>query len=262
MLTLTMQWWIFIVLAYLAGSVPFGYLIGRIHGIEIRAHGSGNIGATNLGRVLGRRFFFACFFLDMLKGMIPTLAAGWFMGTLGTLRVEPVDASGWMGVMVAAVLGHMFSPWLGFKGGKGVATGLGALVGVFPAMTIPAAGALLVYAMVLSLWRYVSLASCAAAASLPLWVWLVFGHYQTLMQRQLSTRTDWERLPAEQVELYKSEIPNFGWPFFWVSIALALLVIYKHRANLGRIVSGAEPTLGSRLRPRSVETPTGEQTPS
>ncbi len=243
----------FIPIAFLAGSVPFGYLIGKANGIDIRTVGSGNIGATNLGRALGKRFFYACFFLDMTKGMMPTLIAGHFMGTLGTMRVETADAFWWLGVMVAAVLGHMFTPWLGFKGGKGVATALGAMVGILPAMALPASGALLVYLMVLALWRYVSLASTAAAASLPLWTWIVFAQYQTLMIRQASTRTDWEDLPAEQIELIKSDIPNYGIPFFVVSLILAILVIYKHRSNLGRILAGTEPQVGEEREARGRE---------
>ena len=243
-----MHWSIFIPIAFLSGSIPFGFLIGKVNGIDIRQHGSGNIGATNLGRALGRHFFFTCFSLDMLKGLIPTLIAGHFMDTLGKLRVESTDAYWWMSIMIFAVLGHMFTPWLGFKGGKGVATGLGALIGVFPAMTIPASGALLVYLMVASLWRYVSLASCSAAASLPLWVWVVFAQYRTVMLRQQSTRTDWDRLPAEQIELLKANIPNYGIPFFIISIAVALLVIYKHRSNLGRITRGEEPKIGELAR--------------
>ncbi len=241
-----MQWWMFIPIAFLAGSIPFGYLIGKVNGIDIRAVGSGNIGATNLGRALGKRFFYACFFLDMTKGMMPTLIAGHFMGTLGTMRVETTDAFWWLAVMVAAVLGHMFTPWLGFKGGKGVATALGAMVGILPAMALPASGALLVYLIVLALWRYVSLASTAAAASLPLWTWMVFAQYQTLMMRQASTRTDWEDLPAEQIELIKSDIPNYGMPFFVVSLILSMLVIYQHRANFGRIMAGTEPQVGGK----------------
>ena len=137
-MTLTLHWWIFIPLSFLAGSIPFGYLIGRAKSIDIRTVGSGNIGATNLGRALGKRFFYACFFLDMTKGMMPTLIAGHYMHTLGTMRVGTSDAYWWLAVMIAAVLGHMFTPWLGFKGGKGVATGLGAMVGVLPAMAMPA----------------------------------------------------------------------------------------------------------------------------
>jgi len=241
-----MNWLLFIPVAFACGSIPFGFLIGKLRGIDIREHGSGNIGATNLGRVLGRRYFFLCFFLDMLKGLIPTAIAGQLMGTLGTLQVPSGDAFWWMGVMFATVLGHMFTPWLGFKGGKGVATGLGALVGVFPAMTLPAAGALMVYLVVLMLWRYVSLGSCAAAASLPMWVWIIFAQYKTMMERRLSTRTDWERLPSAQIEQLKSDIPNFGMPFFIVAVLLAILVVYKHRANLARIARGQEPQIGER----------------
>ncbi len=240
-----MQWWMFIPISFLAGSVPFGYLIGKANGIDIRTVGSGNIGATNLGRALGKKFFYMCFFLDMTKGMMPTLIAGYFMHTLGTMRVETADAYWWLGVMIAAVLGHMFTPWLGFKGGKGVATGLGAMIGILPAMALPAAGGLVVFLMVLVLWRYVSLASSAAAASLPMWTWLVFSQYQTLMTRQASTRTDWDRLPAETIEQIKSDIPNYGIPFLAVSLVLAFLVIYKHRENLGRIMVGTEPQIGS-----------------
>ncbi len=241
-----MQWWMFIPIAFLAGSIPFGYLIGKVNSIDIRTLGSGNIGATNLGRALGKRFFYACFFLDLTKGMMPTLLAGHFMGTLGTMRVGTADAFWWLAVMVAAVLGHMFTPWLGFKGGKGVATALGAMIGILPAMALPASGALVVYLVVLALWRYVSLASSVAAASLPLWTWMVFAQYQTLMTRQASTRTDWEDLPTEQIELIKSDIPNYGMPFFIVSLILAILVIYKHRSNLGRIMAGKEPQIGAK----------------
>jgi glycerol-3-phosphate acyltransferase PlsY len=245
-----MHWAYFIPIAFLCGSIPFGFLIGKINGVDIREHGSGNIGATNLGRVLGRRFFFGCFFLDMFKGLLPTALAGHFMGTLGTLRVESADAYWWLAVMFASVFGHMFTPWLGFKGGKGVATGLGALIGVFPPMAFPAAGALVVYMVVLMLWRYVSLASCFAAGSLPLWVWVVFAQYQTLMERQASQRTDWDRLTIEQVEQIKAGIPNYGTPFFIVALLMAVLVIYKHRANLSRILQGNEPQIGE-ARPAS-----------
>ncbi|MDF1808337.1 MAG: glycerol-3-phosphate 1-O-acyltransferase PlsY [Phycisphaerales bacterium] len=247
-----MQWWMFIPIAFVSGSIPFGYLIGKINGVDIRTKGSGNIGATNLGRVLGRRFFYACFSLDFAKGMFPTLIAGNMMGTLGTLRVESPDAFWWLGVMVAAVLGHMFTPWLKFKGGKGVATAMGALVGILPAMTLPATGALVVYLVVVLLWRYVSLASCTAAASLPLWVWMVFAQYKTLMERQASTSTNWESLSTDQVQMIKSDIPNYGTPFFIVTLLLAIMVIYKHKTNLGRIMRGQEPQIRSRDSESSI----------
>ena len=251
---MTPQWWMFIPIAFFAGSVPFGYLIGKVNGIDIRTVGSGNIGATNLGRALGKRFFYACFLLDMTKGLMPTLIAGHFMGTLGTLRIDSTDAFWWLGVMIATVLGHMFTPWLGFKGGKGVATGLGAMIGVMPAMTIPAAGALVVFLVVLTLWRYVSLASSVAAASLPMWTLLAFAQYKVLMTRQASTRMDWETLPMEQIEQIKGGIPNYGTPFLVVSIVLAILVIFKHRGNLGRIMQGIEPQIGEeKIKNRAPE---------
>jgi len=259
-----MQWWMFIPIAFLAGSIPFGFLIGRANGIDIRTHGSGNIGATNLGRALGMRFFYMCFALDLTKGMMPTLIAGYFMGTLGTMRVETADAFWWLAVMIFAVLGHMFTPWLGFKGGKGVATGMGAMIGILPAMALPAAGGLVVFVMVLMLWRYVSLASSTAAASLPLWTWIVFAQYQTLMTRQASRQMGWENFSAEQIEQIKSDIPNYGMPFFAVSLLLAVLVIYKHRGNLGRIMQGIEPQIGAGApAPAAGPAPDGpDQTPA
>jgi len=254
------HWWYFIPIAFVAGSIPFGFLIGKARGVDIRKVGSCNIGATNLGRALGRRYFFGCFFLDVTKGMMPTLLAGHFMGTLGTMRVETGDAFWWLSIMVAAVLGHIFTPWLGFKGGKGVATALGAMIGIMPAMTLPASGALLVYLMVLMLWRYVSLASTIAAASLPVWTLLIFAQYHTLMERQASTRTDWETLTKVEIEQIRGGIPNYGMPFFIISLALAILVIYKHRANLQRIMQGEEPQIGSHTPPHlSIEgTPSSE----
>ena len=109
---------------YLAGSIPFGYLIGRLNGIDIRKHGSHNIGATNVTRVLGAAYGRICFVLDFLKGALPVLLIGSRIG-LGS----PIG-QGWSAVLVAAgcILGHMYPCWLNFKGGKGVATSIGALI--------------------------------------------------------------------------------------------------------------------------------------
>jgi glycerol-3-phosphate acyltransferase PlsY len=208
------------------GSIPFGVMIGRLKGVDIRAAGSGNIGATNVGRLLGTRWFFACFVLDMLKGLIPPLVTGLVAGTVGNFIIPADTALAWLAVMVAPVLGHMFSPFTGFRGGKGVATGVGALIGVMPVMTIPAVGALVVFLAVLGLWRYVSAASCVAAGSIPVWVYLEFG----LAEQQ-------ERLDDWLVR---------GWPFLLAGSVLAVLVIYKHRSNLGRLLRGSEPKVGRR----------------
>jgi glycerol-3-phosphate acyltransferase PlsY len=237
-----MIWVLFALLAYLLGSIPFGLLIGRAQGIDIRTLGSGNIGATNLGRQLGRKFFFLCFFLDMSKGLLPTVLAGSIVGTLGRLEITAPDAWGWLSVMAAAVLGHMFSPWIGFKGGKGVATALGAMLGIFPALTVPGVGALIVFAIVVKLWRYVSLASCMAAFSLPLWTWYEFAQFRTFQMNQMRDNPQWQSLPTADI---KATIPFHGTPFIVVVVALAALVIYKHRGNLARIVAGEEPTISA-----------------
>jgi acyl-phosphate glycerol 3-phosphate acyltransferase len=135
-------WLSLLILSFLSGSIPFGLLIARARGVDIRRHGSGNIGATNVWRVLGRGPGLLCFALDVLKGLAPTLGAAWTTGLLGPRALPgPIDARSawlWLVVMALAILGHMFSPWVGFRGGKGVATGLGALLGVWPFLTAPA----------------------------------------------------------------------------------------------------------------------------
>jgi glycerol-3-phosphate acyltransferase PlsY len=238
-----MIWLALAIAAYLLGSIPFGLLIGKAQGIDIREHGSGNIGATNLGRVLGKRFFFVCFFLDLSKGLAPTLIAGSIMGTLGRFSIETSDALGWLLVMLCAVFGHLFSPWIGFRGGKGVATALGALLGMFPAMTAPGFGALVVFLVVLALWRYISLASVMAAISLPFWTWFIFSQFQTREMIRRRDHPQWADLPTEELQI---AVPYAGAPFVFVAAALAGLVIYKHRSNLSRLMRGTEPTIGSK----------------
>ncbi len=219
-----LPWLAFIPAAYLVGAIPFGVLIARAKGVDIRQHGSKNTGATNVGRVLGFRFFLLCFALDMLKGLAPTLGAGLVMGVAGARDVEPTDAWLWLAVAAAAVLGHMFSPFLAFKGGKGVATGLGALMGVFPVLTLAAGAAALVWALVFALSRIVSLASIAAAAALPL------AAAGVLLTREGAS-------------------PAAAAPFLAVSAALALLVVVRHRANIRRLLRGEEPRVGGRRSP-------------
>ena len=209
-----------IVGAYLIGAIPFGLLIGRARGIDIRDHGSGNIGATNVGRVLGKQFFMLCFFCDALKGALPTIAYGLVFHLLGAQAPpSPAQLAWWLVAMVAPVLGHMFSPFLGFKGGKGVATGLGAMLAVFPYVTIPAGIALVVFLTALKLWRYVGVASCLAAISLPI-------------TEAALVLSGWDRFAG-------------AWPAVVVLGALAAVVIVKHRGNLARTFAGAEPKAGS-----------------
>lgn len=143
---------------FLMGSVPWSYIIGRMNGADIRGSGSGNVGATNLFRVCGRKAGLLGLFLDVLKGAVPVLAA-----SEGILGLAP-PAGEWAAAATAicAVLGHVFSPWLGFRGGKGVATTLGALVILSP-FTILAG--LAVFILVVLSTRYVSLGSISAAVA-------------------------------------------------------------------------------------------------
>lgn len=227
-----MIWAFGVAIGLVVGSIPFGVIIGRLKGVDIRKQGSGNIGATNIGRVLGFRFFMLCFVLDMLKGLAPTLGVGLIAGTAGHVELPNSQAWGLLAVMLAPVLGHMFSPFVGFRGGKGVATGVGALLGIYPVMTLPAIGGLMAFLLVLALWRYVSAASCVAAASIPIWVYLEFKFAEGVKRADGQTLVnDW--LMA-------------GGPFFLVSLALAILVIWKHRSNLGRLLRGTEPKVGQR----------------
>lgn len=221
-----MSWTLFILLGYLLGSIPFGVLIARARGVDIRATGSRNIGATNVGRVLGRRFGIACFALDLVKGAAPVLAAGAWHGLLVRPAVEigPAESLPWLAVAAAAVAGHMASIYLRFAGGKGVATSFGAMLAMWPLLTLPAIGALVTWYAVLRLSRIVSAASLAAAASLPLWA-------------------------------VASLIPSAGaapgatiaraWPPILVTALLALLVAWRHRANIGRLRRGEEPRIGA-----------------
>lgn len=207
--------------AYLIGGIPFGYLIARAKGVNIFKEGSGNIGATNVKRVLGRGPGHLCFALDVAKGLVPTLASGLILGTLGNLDAPPTSIWLWLLTPVAAVVGHMFSPWIGFRGGKGVATGLGALVGVFWVLTLAVVGGLLVWLVVLKVSRYVGMASVCAAVSVPIWAAL---------------------LPIiVEGRLLASVLPMLA-----VSGLLAALVVVRHAGNLKRIAAGTEPKIRSK----------------
>jgi len=212
-----------IVIGFLVGSIPFGFLIGKARGIDIRQHGSGNIGATNVTRVLGKKLGRICFGLDMAKGLFPTFGAGIALQDAGSW--SPANAWVWIAAALAPILGHVFCPWLGFKGGKGVATGLGALLGLFPIMTVAGVGALVVWITAAKLWRYVSLASILAGVSLPVWVATAFG--------------------------LAPNAGDPGWlgraaPFLGVSLLMAGFVVFTHRANIRRLRAGTEPRIGQR----------------
>jgi glycerol-3-phosphate acyltransferase PlsY len=219
--------------SFLAGSIPFSLLVGLAKGVDIRSVGSGNVGATNLGRALGRRWFFVGFALDMLKGQIAVLVSGGLLGTLGHVHAPFLHTLAWVACALAAILGHVFSPWIGFKGGKGVATGLGVLLALYPAMTIPGAAALVVFLGALATSRVMSLAAMVAASTVPVWT--------------IATILYFARRDANGVAPL---ITAGAWLFIGFSVLIPAIVLWTHRANIQRLRAGAEPRIGQRVQPR------------
>jgi glycerol-3-phosphate acyltransferase PlsY len=195
--------WLIPVVAYLLGSIPFGLLIVKAQGgPDIREIGSGNIGAANVTREAGRVAGILTLLLDAGKGYLAVWLAAHY--TSGNIRWMMVAA-------VSAVVGHMFPIWLGFKGGKGVATGLGVFL---PICWQAVAAGIVLWLLVVIFWRYSSLGSISAAVALPLFVYLLYapGH-----------------APPEFV--------TFG------TVVISVLVLIKHRPNIARLVAGEEPRL-------------------
>lgn len=197
--------------AYLLGSIPTGYLVGRAKGVDIRAHGSGNIGATNAFRLLGKPAGIFVLLTDAAKGalavlVLPGLANQWWPGTdLVTLRLI---------ASLGAVLGHNYTCWLRFRGGKGIATSAGVLVALVPYAFLLT---LAVFITVLLASRFVSLASVLAALALPAAAWITLA-------------------------------PT---PILVLTAVLSLLAIWKHRPNIKRLIAGTEHRLGT-SRPRTA----------
>jgi len=222
-----MQLWLCPLLAFLLGSIPFGLLIARARGIDIRAQGSGNIGATNVLRVMGKKFGIPCLLLDILKGFIPTVLAITlihFEGSNNPLSIAGLESHARVFPMLTAqifhvitglcaILGHNYSPWVGFKGGKGIATSAGVLIALMPAAIIIL---LVVWLLVFLISRYVSLASIVAAAVLPL----------------VTLWGSW----------FHGKIQNGTWnkPLFAFTVIIAVLAIWKHRSNIHRLREGTE----------------------
>ncbi|MCC7408904.1 MAG: glycerol-3-phosphate 1-O-acyltransferase PlsY [Phycisphaeraceae bacterium] len=212
--------WPCLIGAYLVGSIPFGLLIGSMRGVDVRKAGSGNVGATNVGRVLGRKWGVLCFVLDVLKGLLPVLIAGVAMGWLGRRDLPAADTWRWLAVAAAAVVGHVFPVWLKFRGGKGVATSLGVLLGFYPVLTLPAVIALAVWVILVRTFHYVSLASIVAAVSLPVTL---------LIEGQI-----------------RRQAMAYLMPYLVVTSLLALLVIVRHRSNIQRLLAGTESKVGQK----------------
>jgi len=188
--------------AYLLGAIPWGLVFGKLKGIDVRQHGSGGTGATNTLRLLGWKMAIAVFMLDFAKGLLPVLLA----------RV--LDAPSWATAMVAlaTVIGHCWSPFIGFTGGKGMATGGGAAVGLAWWLVL----LLLPIIAIVALTRYVSLASLFAA---------VVG-------------------PA--VVIFLAARDDFPWAWALGIAAIAAIIVYQHRANIARLRNGTERKFGNR----------------
>lgn len=205
---------VFVILgAYMLGSIPWGYIIGRIYGVDVRTVGSKNIGATNVTRTVGRIPGKICFALDFLKGGLPVLAA------------QQIAAAGvWksgaelvvVAVMLATILGHIFPVFLQFKGGKGVSTAAGSIMALAP---IPLIAAFAVWVVVFLVSRYVSLASISAAAVLPVVAW------------------------AFAVAGIGSPVAHSKLTLIFLTV-IAVLAIVRHHSNIRRLLNGTESRFG------------------
>lgn len=155
-----------VILAYLVGAVPTGLIIGKCFGIDVRDSGSGNIGATNVNRLLGKKLGLLTLVADICKGIAPMFLASWLLKSHPDKMLIVALSGG------AAFLGHLFPVYLGFKGGKGVATALGVFLFLTP---LAVAIDLVLFVVVVKLWGYVSLGSLVASAAMPLIIWLLDG---------------------------------------------------------------------------------------
>ena len=204
--------------AYLLGSIPFGLLIAKAHGKDLRSIGSGNIGATNVSRAFGRKWAYVCFALDVLKGMIPMLVIMFI-----AKPAEVIMLLLWLLVGCAAILGHIFPIYLKFKGGKGVATSFGIALGLWPYYTIGALFAIVTWVVVVLIWRYVSLASIVGSVIFP--VVLILA---------IILKPDWDL--------------HSLWPLLVAATAIPLMVIIRHRENIQRLLAGTESKISKSKR--------------
>ena len=198
-----------IVVAYLIGSIPFGFIVGKMRGVDVRTVGSKNIGATNVFRTVGKKWGLLAFACDFLKGFVPTLAAQLYAASVGDKSL-----AGYLPLVVGVtcVVGHMFTCFMKFKGGKGIATGFGMLVALLPLLVLVAFA---LFFVVVCTFHYISLGSICAAAFLLVAVWFPCG--------ALSNPQGYHNLPQ------------------CIMVAVVgLFAIWKHRANISRLLSGTE----------------------
>lgn len=197
-----------LLVSYLTGSIPFGFIIGKCHGVDIRKEGSGNIGATNVTRVIGPWWGKLCFLLDFLKGLLSAGAVILLIGS-GALN-DPADILP-VAAALAVVLGHIYPVYLKFKGGKGISTAAGA---VFPLCPVAVLVALTVWVVLFLTTRYVSVASIAAAAVLPVTAVIFY--------------------------LFKLPGATDSLPVVILFVLLGALAILKHISNIKRLLNGTE----------------------
>ncbi len=201
--------------AYFVGSLPFGYLVGRIvSGEDIRKLGSGNIGATNVGRVLGAKWGMFVLVLDAFKGLLPV----WGLPRLAMTPDDPDFLHLRVACALATIIGHIFPCWLGFRGGKGVATALGVVVILGPWASL---AALVVFVATFALKRIVSLGSILAAVAFAV---------------------------AQMILLWPEAFSKTTWSLGAFSLFVPALIIVRHRSNLGRLWRGEEPRFESKRR--------------
>jgi len=205
-----MMWLLIFALCYLIGSIPSGYLVARAKRIDIRQHGSRNIGAANVARVMGKNWGYLVGVCDFLKGFL-AVKLGLVLASYFLFSTVP----GGVVAAIASILGHNYPVWLHFKGGKGVATSGGAVLGLFPPLIFFSAGAVWVTVFVIS--RYTSLASITAAVGLPIGVLLIAA----------KTGTDF-------------------WLLLGFSVLVSALAIWRHRANIVRLLNGTENRFGKK----------------
>ncbi|MEA3145685.1 MAG: acyl phosphate:glycerol-3-phosphate acyltransferase [Verrucomicrobiota bacterium] len=205
-----MTWLLIAVLSYFIGSIPSGYLVARSQGVDIRQHGSRNIGATNVLRVMGKKWGYLVFLCDSSKGFLAV--------KLGFLIAAHSLQSPVLGEVIAAIaciLGHNYTLWLGFKGGKGIATSGGVILALFPIAVICCIA--IVWVVVFYSSKYVSLASIAAAVALPFSVFLF--------------------VPKTGTEF---------WVVFGFSLLVCVLAVWRHQSNIVRLMNGTETRFGKK----------------
>jgi glycerol-3-phosphate acyltransferase PlsY len=205
-----MTWLLIVILSYLIGSIPWGYLFARSKGIDIRQRGSSNIGAANVLRVMGRKWGYLVFFCDFFKGFVSVM-----LGSLTAAHFLLNPVLGGVIAAIACVLGHNYTVWLGFKGGKGIATSAGAVLALFPVFVFVSVG--VVWIAVFLTGRYTSLASISAAVTLPI-----------------------------AVSLFVDKTETGFWLLIAFSVFVAVLAIWRHRSNIVRLLNGTENRFGKK----------------